>query len=91
MPPEAETAAQDDAPERSDIVADLFDEAYKINEEMGALLKRRNAVRNSLRNLRDTGRLSDKDVAEIEELYPTRARRASGDDEPESTDTGEGE
>ena len=73
--------------ERSDIVSELFDEAYVINEEQEALNKRRNAVRASLRNLRDTGRLSDEDAKEIEELYPTRTRKSA--DAAEDADSGD--
>jgi hypothetical protein len=72
---------------KTDIVDDLFDAAYKINQEQEGLNERRNGVRNSLRSLKSAGVLSAEQVKEVDELYPVITRTRKNGDEP--GDTGE--
>lgn len=67
-----------------DIVQDLFDEGYAVQEEYSDLLTRRAGIRDSLRNLAKAGMLSEAQLADLEELYPERKRNVEevGEDEP---------
>lgn len=61
-----------------------FDEAYQIREEYTGetgLLARRKANREDLRSLATRGYLSDEQLAELEELYPARARSEQEEEE----------
>lgn len=51
-----------------------FDEAYQIREEYQKFLERRKANREDLRNLAARGKLSEEQLAELEELYPARQK-----------------
>lgn len=66
---------------KTDIVDELFDAAYKVNQEQEQLNDRRNGVRNSLRSLKSAGVLTAEQVKEVDELYPVITRtRKNGDD-----------
>lgn len=78
-------AAKADAPAAGDIVEQLFEQAYKINEDQEALNKTREGVRSSLRSLRNAGVLAPEQATEVEELYPTVERKRKPKDATDDT------
>ena len=68
---------------KDDVVSKLFDEAYALAETYENYLTRRKAVRESLRNLATAGVLTDEQIAEVDELFPERTRKAADEPEPE--------
>ena len=66
-----------------------FDDAYILREEYTEFVARRKANREQLRSLAAQGKLSDEQLAELEELYPKRTKsdEDSAEDatDPEST------
>lgn len=62
----------------TDVVGELFDQGYQLQEEKANWQERNAAVRSSLRNLAKSGVLSDDQMTALDELYPPR--RASADE-----------
>lgn len=62
------------------VVSDLFDRAYEVKEDQENLNKRRGAVRDSLRGLRDAGVLSEEQSQEIDELFPPKRRNVANNE-----------
>jgi hypothetical protein len=60
-----------------DIVSELIDDAYENRENMEELREKRTAIRNSLRNLKDTGRVTEDQAKEIDEIFPPITRKRS--------------
>lgn len=72
----------------ADLVAELFDEAYRANEDLEEIYKKRHAIRGTLRHLRDAGQLNDEQEAELEEMFPTvhRKRKNKSDNDDVEND-----
>jgi ribosomal protein L19E len=58
----------------TDLIDELFDEAYLIKESERDLIERRRVNRTSLRHLKEAGKLDEDQAAHLEELYPTIKR-----------------
>lgn len=59
---------------------ELFDRGRTLINERQENFDQARAVRETLRNLRDAGMLSESEEAELEELFPAR-RSGEGEDE----------
>jgi regulator of replication initiation timing len=62
---------------------ELFDRAEKLKEERAENYRQATAVRETLRNLRDSSMLTEAEESKLEEIFPTRTRSSSEDAEPD--------
>lgn len=61
---------------------DLFNRARELREAKEEIMAEQIANREVLRNLRDSGMLTDDEVQSLEDIYPTRTRnRGEGGEE----------
>lgn len=63
---------------------ELFDRAEQLKAERQTNYEQSNAVRETLRNLRDAGMLSEAEEDQLEAIFPTRTRDRSGDEDGEA-------
>lgn len=63
-----------------EIVSNLLDSAYKVNEEINERYEKRDAIRKSLRNLKTAGALNAEQAKEVDQLFPKVNRKPKADD-----------
>lgn len=67
------------------IVQDLLDRGYAVEEAKTSLFEMRVNIRESLRSLDGAGALTKEQTAELAELYPPRERRSAEEEEAAAT------
>lgn len=85
-PAEAVVTALNNLDTSGDLISDLFDRAYAVEEAKEKVFEIRNGIRESLRNLATAGMLSEEQRAELSEVYPPRERKSKDEDEDGSED-----
>lgn len=67
------------------VVEDLFDKAYALRDARTKLNTQRNAVREALRNLSESGILNDDQESELNEVFPPRGSGAESEADENGT------
>lgn len=68
-------------PQSGNVVEDLFDRAYAVEEVKTAVFDSRLGIRDALRNLDKSGILSKEQSAALAEMFPERKRGENGEGE----------